>query len=102
MRHGCFCAHPYLVRLLGLTSTEVAEYRDDVRGGDRRHVPGAVRASAGLSTTAADIDTLIDAVTDIARGAPSPVIYDQDPQTGDYWPTPSADRRTDRVREVAR
>jgi len=36
VRHGCFCAHPYLLRLLGLTSAEAADYRSAVLGGDRR------------------------------------------------------------------
>src|SRR5207244_8367483 len=54
VRHGCFCAHPYLLRLLDLRPDEVAEYHAAVLRGDRRRVPGAVRASAGLSTTAAD------------------------------------------------
>jgi len=86
VRHGCFCAHPYLLRLLGLDSEQVADYRDAVRRGDRRRVPGAVRASAGLSTTAADIDALVAAVTHIASGEAVPVAYQQDPHTGDFWP----------------
>jgi selenocysteine lyase/cysteine desulfurase len=47
VRHGCFCAHPYLIRLLGLQSGEVDAYRLAVRSGDRHAMPGAVRASAG-------------------------------------------------------
>jgi selenocysteine lyase/cysteine desulfurase len=86
VRHGCFCAHPYLMRLLDLSPAEVDAYRDAVRRGDRRRMPGAVRASAGLSTTLVDIDRLIAAVTDIAAGASAPVTYIQDPHTGDYWP----------------
>ena len=86
VRHGCFCAHPYLLRLLDLSPAEVAAYRSAVQRGDRRGVPGAVRASAGLSTTAADVELLLDAVARIARGEPSPVTYEQDPHTGDYWP----------------
>jgi selenocysteine lyase/cysteine desulfurase len=86
VRHGCFCAHPYLLRLLGLDDAEVADYHAAVLRGDRRHMPGAVRASAGLSTTAADIDQLIAAVGRIAGGEPLPVPYDQDEHTGDYWP----------------
>jgi selenocysteine lyase/cysteine desulfurase len=86
VRHGCFCAHPYLLRLLGLTDAETARYRDAVLRGDRRHIPGAVRASAGLSTTAADIDRFLAAVAPIAAGEPSPVTYDQDEHTGDFWP----------------
>jgi selenocysteine lyase/cysteine desulfurase len=86
VRHGCFCAHPYLLRLLDLPDHEVAAYRDAVRHGDRRRMPGAVRASAGLSTSTADIDRFIDAVAAIAAGGLAPVGYDQDPHTGDFRP----------------
>jgi selenocysteine lyase/cysteine desulfurase len=84
VRHGCFCAHPYLLRLLDLTPAEVEEYRDAVLRGDRRRVPGAVRASTGLSTTAAEVDRFLEALRVVASGAPAPVPYDQDPHTGDY------------------
>ena len=86
VRHGCFCAHPYLMRLLGLTPDEIAAHRRAVRAGDHRHLPGAVRASAGINTTADDIDRFLGAVAAIAAGQPSPVAYRQDPCTGDYWP----------------
>ena len=86
VRHGCFCAHPYLMRLLGLTPDEITAHRRAVRAGDRRHLPGAVRASAGINTTADDIDRFLGAVAAIAAGQPSPVAYRQDPSTGDYWP----------------
>ncbi|MEY2588574.1 MAG: hypothetical protein QOJ67_558 [Acidimicrobiaceae bacterium] len=85
-RHGCFCAHPYLLRLLDLSDEEVATYRADVLRGDRRSIPGAVRASAGINTTAADVDRLLSAVTYIAEGSPPPVAYEQDDNTGDWWP----------------
>jgi selenocysteine lyase/cysteine desulfurase len=85
VRHGCFCAHPYLLRLLGLDAPEVAAYHDAVRRGDRRSIPGAVRASAGLSTTAADVDRFLDALASIVGSEP-PVPYDQDAETGDFWP----------------
>jgi len=86
VRHGCFCAHPYLVRLLGLTDDEVTDFRNEVRRGDRTRMPGAVRASAGINTTEADISRLISAVARIAGGAPAPVAYIQDPRTGDFIP----------------
>ena len=87
VRHGCFCAHPYLLRLLDLTPDQVADYHAAVRAGDRRTTPGAVRASAGLSTSSADIDLLLAAVDQIASGEPAPLDYEQDPHTGDFWPT---------------
>jgi selenocysteine lyase/cysteine desulfurase len=86
VRHGCFCAHPYLMRLLRLSPGEIAAYRDAVRRGDRRAIPGAVRASAGLSTTSDDIDRFVAAVAAIAAGEHSDVPYDQDDHTGDFWP----------------
>lgn len=92
VRHGCFCAHPLLLRLLHLTDDEVAAYRDAVRHGDRHRMPGAVRASAGLSTSDADIDRFVDAVAAIASGSAPPVEYDQDLHTGDYWPHTSDER----------
>jgi selenocysteine lyase/cysteine desulfurase len=100
VRHGCFCAHPYLNRLLHLGADEIAAYRQAVRQGDRRHMLGAVRASAGLSTAEADIDRLVEAVTAIASGGPSPVGYDQDPHTGDYWPHTIDDRWATAVRRL--
>jgi selenocysteine lyase/cysteine desulfurase len=90
VRHGCFCAHPYLLRLLDLTPAEVAEYRAAVLRHDRRRMPGAVRASAGLSTSHAEVDRFLAAVAEIADGKPAPVDYVQDPSTGDYWPEGTA------------
>ncbi|MBV9252912.1 MAG: aminotransferase class V-fold PLP-dependent enzyme [Actinobacteria bacterium] len=86
VRHGCFCAHPYLTRLLGLDDAEVEAYRQAVLQGDRTRMPGAVRASAGLSTTLGDVDRFLDAMREITSGAPAPVTYGIDPHTGDFWP----------------
>jgi selenocysteine lyase/cysteine desulfurase len=90
VRHGCFCAHPYLLRLLGLTSAEVLAYRDDVLAGDRREIPGAVRASASIATTAEELDRFLAAVAQVAAEPEPPVPYDQDHATGDWWPTTDA------------
>jgi selenocysteine lyase/cysteine desulfurase len=86
VRHGCFCAHPYLLRLLDLSPDEVADYRAAVLRHDRREMPGAVRASAGLSTSLADVERFLAAVEEIAGGRAAPVPYVQDPSTGDFWP----------------
>ena len=90
VRHGCFCAHPYLVRLLGLPQADVVAYRDDVRRGDRSRMPGAVRASAGINTTEADVERLLAAVARIASGEEPPIEYRRDPHTGDFGPDPAA------------
>ncbi|MHB1986571.1 MAG: aminotransferase class V-fold PLP-dependent enzyme [Acidimicrobiales bacterium] len=87
VRHGCFCAHPYLLRLLGMSSAETAAYRAEVRRGDHMNLPGAIRASASIATGDADIDQLLDAVRLIATGESTPVPYQQDPATGDFHPS---------------
>ena len=86
VRHGCFCAHPYLLRLLGVAKADVAAARRQVLAGDRRGIPGAVRASCGLGTTTDDVSALLEAVGRLAAGEPPPVPYDQDPVTGDFFP----------------
>ncbi len=86
VRHGCFCAHPYLIRLLGVGRAGVAEAREAVRRGDRSGIPGAVRASCGLGTSGEDVDALLDALHALAGGLPAPVPYVQDSVTGDFWP----------------
>jgi selenocysteine lyase/cysteine desulfurase len=85
VRHGCFCAHPYLLRLLGLSTDEVHRFREAVLRGDKREIPGAVRASAGINTSAADVDRFLDAVASVIGTSP-PVPYEQDAHTGDFWP----------------
>ncbi len=79
VRNGCFCAQPYVRRLLDL---DPAQWRSRMRS---RDVPGMVRASFGLHNTLADVDTLADWVARIARGEWSGD-YAQDPTTGEYDP----------------
>lgn len=86
VRNGCFCAHPYLVRLLGLSSAEIDRFRTDARNHDRSRLPGAVRASASLSTTPEEIDALLEAVSAIAHGGEDHAPYRMDPMTGERWP----------------
>ena len=100
VRHGCFCAHPYVIRLLGVDAAEVDAYRREVLGGDHRRTPGAVRASAGIGTSGSDIDALIEAVTALAGGLPAPVPYEQDPATGDFFPVTDQPGWRDASREV--
>jgi selenocysteine lyase/cysteine desulfurase len=86
VRHGCFCAHPYLLRLLGVGPAGVAEAREAVLRGERSAIPGAVRASCGLGTSSEDVDTLLGALQTVLHGGPAPVRYEQDVVTGDFWP----------------
>ena len=62
VRSGCFCAHPYLIRLLQLSDAETERFRSKVRRGEHSLLPGAVRASAGISTGVQDVRALGEAL----------------------------------------
>ena len=68
VRHGCFCAHPYLMHLLHMSKDEVETILDEVTTGGRKALPGAVRASLAPYNTDAEVDRFLEAVGDIARG----------------------------------
>jgi selenocysteine lyase/cysteine desulfurase len=66
VRHGCFCAHPLITRLLNVPEAEARQLHADLRRGLEPELPGAVRASIGLGTTVSDIDALIGALEEIS------------------------------------
>jgi selenocysteine lyase/cysteine desulfurase len=79
VRNGCFCAHPYLYRLLGLEDTSAL--RERLRAGDDSDLPGAVRPSFGLFNTEDEVDLLLATVRGIREGRfHGP--YDDEPATG--------------------
>ncbi|HET7419246.1 MAG TPA: aminotransferase class V-fold PLP-dependent enzyme [Candidatus Dormibacteraeota bacterium] len=84
VRHGCFCAHPYMIHLLHMTRDEVGAIVDDVTTGRRKTLPGAVRASLAPYNTEAEVDRFLEAVTHIARGDIK-AEYDVDAE-GEYAP----------------
>jgi selenocysteine lyase/cysteine desulfurase len=85
VRHGCFCAHPLIMRLLGIPDTEVERLRTELQAGRRPPLPGAVRASLGLGTTRADIARLADALERIAARGPR-ARYEHDAARDEYRP----------------
>lgn len=67
VRHGCFCAHPYLLELLGL---DAGPFIEEIRRGGSTSapgIPGAVRASLGVYNDEADVDALVGAVAALAK-----------------------------------
>ncbi len=68
-RNGCFCAHPYLTRLLHCTDPEGV--RRKVEAGEDVLLPGAIRATIGIYNNAEDLDKLVAAVADLAAEARS-------------------------------
>jgi len=93
VRSGCFCAHPYVTRLLKVSKREMNELGNEVRQGDKRHVPGLVRASFGMYNTKEEIDKLATALSQIVAGNYNGK-YLQNKKTGDYsatgWPPTKA------------
>jgi cysteine desulfurase / selenocysteine lyase len=85
-RTGGFCAHPYLIRLFGLTHSRIHELREEVACGDRRGMPGAVRISFGFYSTREDVDAAADALHRIHRGEWRGT-YRQNIKSGEYKPT---------------
>lgn len=67
VRNGCFCAHPYVKELLGVTPVEDRTLTAEVLAGNKSRLPGMVRASLGCYSDRSDIDAFIDMVERIAR-----------------------------------
>jgi selenocysteine lyase/cysteine desulfurase len=84
VRNGCFCAHPYVVQLLGMPRAEIERFRNEVRSGNRSHMPGVVRISFGMYNTEPEVDRLCDALADITGGNYIGK-YTQEKSTGDYY-----------------
>ena len=87
IRHGCFCAHPLMMRLLRVDDAEAQRLIDATRTGGHERLPGAARMSLGIGSTMADIDALADALRAIAADGPrwSYLVNDY---TDEYEPDP--------------
>lgn len=83
VRNGCFCAHPYVLRLLGVDKMEVERHRMDIMAGNKSQLPGLVRVSIGLQNTYEEIDKLLCTLKNITRGEYSHNYY-LDYKTGAY------------------
>jgi cysteine desulfurase/selenocysteine lyase len=83
VRSGCFCAHPYILHLLGLSKQEAADVRRRMLAGDKSDMPGLIRVSFGLYNTITDVDILLDALAHISMGEYQGE-YIQDRATGEY------------------
>lgn len=63
VRTGCFCAHPYVTRLLKMTDEQRYKYMEQPSS-----VPiGMVRASFGLYNTEEEVDEFLNCLEDIIR-----------------------------------
>lgn len=85
VRHGCFCAHPYVVQLLGLDEAAQEAFRAEIEEGDRREMPGLVRVSFGCYNNREDVDHLLHLLQRICDGDYEGD-YVVDPASGTYLP----------------
>jgi hypothetical protein len=85
VRNGLFCAHPFIMHLLGMSRAEVEGVRANVLARDRRDMPGLVRASFGLYNTREEVEVFVEALSRIARGQFAGQ-YKQDRKSGDFVP----------------
>jgi selenocysteine lyase/cysteine desulfurase len=87
IRHGCFCAHPLMMRLLRVDDAEANRLLRETRAGHHERLPGAARMSLGLGSTRDDVDTFADALRAIAADGPR-WTYAVAEETDEYEPTP--------------
>jgi selenocysteine lyase/cysteine desulfurase len=85
VRNGCFCAHPYILQLLGVQDEEYETFKGEVLDHDRRRVPGLVRVSFGCYNDTGEIDYLIEWLRRIQQGKIQGV-YHQDRTSGAFYP----------------
>ncbi len=85
VRNGCFCAHPYILHLLALTPAQQEEASQRILDGDKRDMPGLIRASFGLYNTEEEVDLFVDALQHIARGKYYGK-YTQETASGEFHP----------------
>jgi len=83
VRNGCFCAHPFVLQMLQVRPEEAEGFRERLRHGDKRDVPGAVRISFGLYNTEDEVDRALQVLRDLADGRHLDE-YSRDPKHG-HW-----------------
>jgi cysteine desulfurase/selenocysteine lyase len=85
VRNGCFCAHPYILRLLNVTDEQYKAHHDHVLDHNRADLPGLIRISFGCYNNFEDIDRLVNMLERITHGDYRGV-YAVDNHSGSYYP----------------
>lgn len=83
VRSGCFCAQPYVMRLLQITRSDQARWHREYLAGDRSQKPGMVRISLGAYNVREDIDGLVAMLQRIAANQYEGR-YIEGPEHGNY------------------
>ncbi len=66
-RDGCFCAHPYMLRLLNVDESEINEMKEYVRGGGPPERLGGIRATIGVYNTEEEVDKFLLVMEEILK-----------------------------------
>jgi cysteine desulfurase / selenocysteine lyase len=85
VRSGCFCAQPYVARLLWGSETERSRWPLELLDEDKSKKPGMVRISFGAYNSFDDVDALIEMLRRITRNEYQGQYY-QIPDSGDFAP----------------
>lgn len=86
-RSGCFCAHPYLLDMIGVPREKINQVKREVYSGVKAHMAGAVRASLGAYNRKDDVDELILGLQKIMDNKSAyRERYRQDERTGEFYP----------------
>jgi selenocysteine lyase/cysteine desulfurase len=85
VRNGCFCAHPYVLKLLHASSRRIEAYKEEVSHGSHEGLPGLIRVSFGCYNEESEVDVLIEQLERAVRGE-SRGEYIQDRKTGEFQP----------------
>jgi hypothetical protein len=85
VRNGCFCAHPYILRLMEVSEEDALRHQQDIVDGTRVGLPGLVRISFGCYNSIEEVDYVVDVLARIAAGEIEGD-YEQDSMSGAYWP----------------
>ncbi len=67
IRNGCFCAHPYVKKLLHVSPEEDQRLIAEVIAGNKSNMPGMVRASLGCFNNEEDVDRLVEMLQRVVR-----------------------------------
>ena len=85
VRNGCFCAHPYVLKLLHVSSSRIEEYKEEVAHGSHAGLPGLIRVSFGCYNEESEVDALIEQLQHIVRKEHRGE-YIQDSKSGEFKP----------------
>jgi len=87
VRSGCFCAHPYIHKLLQLTPRDISRLQEKLILGNYQDTPGLVRVSFGLYNNKKEIDQFISTFKNIISNKKDMIAkYEYDLKANEYKP----------------